>query len=1144
MTKNVLVVGVCLFVVAAAAAYADDLVFDVPYLEGIAIDGEVSDWGNRGFYVGLLADEQRQFKAAEDFDGRLWLGWDEQGLLVRAQGRDDQYVEHPEDWSIWAMDAVELFMAVEPGSRDRYQICVAPGHTEAQPDLRIQFYEFRDTPALRAIEMTGDAAASRSGDTYTLEVRMPWSNLALAPEMGMTVGFQIYLNDQDPDDPSYQPRYTAMWYPGGQSNWNPERMYRVRLADKPSPPVLSMATVHTFSEVPLAWVEVNAVEDLVGQEVIISGPALREPARVKYVEHDGRAVARLYVPTKSKGADPAGVALTTEGEPVLNVARLTAGMPWATVDVAEKDGKYIFTPRLEPRGPFPANKKTDLTLYDIRGEQVNAFKVLPGERVEAQLESGAYLFRVEYPDVFEEPITGSLGFAAGFPSEPSARLARLEETVEAVKTELDESAIDTYEGWWLYKLERLEQYRERPDKSEAHEASLLEWLLLPVIEPDALFERRGTFEWAYRSEADNSGQPFTMRVPYGLDTNAPMPAYLWLHGSGGGHQDLKDLPGHLGMLVLARGRSQGYGNLACADVFDVYDYVRARWQLDPDRLKLFGASMGGAGTTRIASRRPDLFAAASPWCGGAWVPLNNLINVPVYALHGSTDDLAAMAFSKTMADKLAQLDGMAILDVAPNYAHGLEGPPEARAAAWLAEQVRPSFPDRISYTAMDGGAMSAYGLRVIEWGQEWRPARFDAVRENGALFLSVDNIRTLEVGLPGIDTVSVNNGRPIDVPAYDGAFYVTTGPETRVTNAAPSEPEIPFHTPGGAISLYTGEPLMVVWGTQADEETNAIMLNTADRLRRTPSPAVRPDGEPGESNFMPYGKLYGKPDTEVTDEDFHKYHMVLLGTADQNAVVARLASQLPLTLRGGELRTSDGVTWPAEGLGWSLTHYNPFAPEKLILWVASEVPEFYAPLMPVLPEDRNEHPMPDLVVSDAMERRLAGVRNFDPRWRWTESAADYLESPLLPEKYCSVDGFGHLIAEAIFAVTAADATFTEVVSPNARYESRTGWLPGMARRVDVENRIFRGIETMTLELSEEELRSLESRLPELREDASTTYDLVMGEDAKAPYVLLVSSWQAGSILNRIFEWNPRAQPYPSTIDEIIERALPELSATW
>jgi predicted peptidase len=43
--------------------------------------------------------------------------------------------------------------------------------------------------------------------------------------------------------------------------------------------------------------------------------------------------------------------------------------------------------------------------------------------------------------------------------------------------------------------------------------------------------------------------------------------------------------------------------------------VKAHYAIDPDRISITGASMGGAATWYLASHYPDLFAAAAPFCG-------------------------------------------------------------------------------------------------------------------------------------------------------------------------------------------------------------------------------------------------------------------------------------------------------------------------------------------------------------------------------------------------------------------------------------------------------------------------------------------------------------------------------------------------
>ncbi len=79
--------------------------------------------------------------------------------------------------------------------------------------------------------------------------------------------------------------------------------------------------------------------------------------------------------------------------------------------------------------------------------------------------------------------------------------------------------------------------------------------------------------------------------------------------------------------------------------------------VDPARVYVAGISMGGYGTWDAICRRPDLFAAAMPVCGGGDPHKAALIrNLPVLAVHGDADSAVPTIRSRDMVDALRRLD--------------------------------------------------------------------------------------------------------------------------------------------------------------------------------------------------------------------------------------------------------------------------------------------------------------------------------------------------------------------------------------------------------------------------------------------------------------------------------------------------------
>ena len=184
---------------------------------------------------------------------------------------------------------------------------------------------------------------------------------------------------------------------------------------------------------------------------------------------------------------------------------------------------------------------------------------------------------------------------------------------------------------------------------------------------DPIAGRTGHLRFAYRSDFDDTLQPFRVFVPEGLDPARPSPMVVALHGAGGDENIymerynvpltyLEDVeralaearryreksgggpppirPGYeilnlftwLGqergyILVTPRGRGpmSGYRGPAEMDVLDVIDLMIQLYAIRTDHVFLTGHSMGGGGTWRIGLRHPERFAAAAPVAGGGQV---------------------------------------------------------------------------------------------------------------------------------------------------------------------------------------------------------------------------------------------------------------------------------------------------------------------------------------------------------------------------------------------------------------------------------------------------------------------------------------------------------------------------------------------
>lgn len=92
--------------------------------------------------------------------------------------------------------------------------------------------------------------------------------------------------------------------------------------------------------------------------------------------------------------------------------------------------------------------------------------------------------------------------------------------------------------------------------------------------------------------------------------------------------------------------------------------------VDPDRVYITGLSMGGFGTFDALGRRPDLFAAAIPVCGGGDVSkAQSYAHIPIWILTGAEDNVVKPDFSTRLADALFDAGAKPGLTLYPEVGH-------------------------------------------------------------------------------------------------------------------------------------------------------------------------------------------------------------------------------------------------------------------------------------------------------------------------------------------------------------------------------------------------------------------------------------------------------------------------------------------
>lgn len=185
--------------------------------------------------------------------------------------------------------------------------------------------------------------------------------------------------------------------------------------------------------------------------------------------------------------------------------------------------------------------------------------------------------------------------------------------------------------------------------------------------------------------------PYRLLLPKNYDANKRYPLLIFLHGSGERGRDNEAQLVHGWRLFLQDSLRDAYPAVvvfpqcpqesywsnvnvrydtttktrefvfakdgeptaAMRSLLRLIDDLQDRYRLDKKRYYVGGLSMGGMGTFELVRRKPKLFAAAFPICGGADPQTVRKLTKPSWwVFHGAKDDVVPPGASQVMVDAL------------------------------------------------------------------------------------------------------------------------------------------------------------------------------------------------------------------------------------------------------------------------------------------------------------------------------------------------------------------------------------------------------------------------------------------------------------------------------------------------------------
>lgn len=247
--------------------------------------------------------------------------------------------------------------------------------------------------------------------------------------------------------------------------------------------------------------------------------------------------------------------------------------------------------------------------------------------------------------------------------------------------------------------------------------------------------------------------------------------------------------------------------------------------VDPDRVYIFGGSMGGTGTWGMVSANPNMFAAAMPVAGNpSHSNAESVSHTPIYTVMGTADNIMSIPTVQEFLQELEAYGGEYRFDIEEGWTHAqtcIESYTEVRLdwvfshpadsiyceitgygdnngdwhliASPLAESIAPTeVGNLVAENAADFDLYRFNQAADLEW-ENYKTEGFDLEPGKGYLYANKEDVTLIFTGVPynGTGEVTLSKttgvnfegwnlvGNPFNEMAYivDGRFFYTMNAE-------------------------------------------------------------------------------------------------------------------------------------------------------------------------------------------------------------------------------------------------------------------------------------------------------------------------------------------------------------------------------
>jgi len=478
---------------------------------------------------------------------------------------------------------------------------------------------------------------------------------------------------------------------------------------------------------------------------------------------------------------------------------------------------------------------------------------------------------------------------------------------------------------------------------------------------DPFTDNKGAIvERAYIAENDDSAQPYYVYVPAKYEKEKKWPLFIFLHGWVPETSkidpwlcpsDVLSIADELGFVFLQPHgrRNTDFQYVGEIDVLESIRQTQKYYSIDPDRIYLIGASMGGGGVWSIGMHQPHEFAAIGPingqidwflfwkdlfsypgkqqlpkqqqWMIGYNNPMDicgSLRALPTFMQHALGDHINKVQYARDIYAKLKGFGCPAEVFYDPDsLGHFIyfKAAVYRRAFENLLKFRRDDAPKVVQHHTFSLRFPRAHWVTLDSFENWGLMAKISAEVKGSSIEVKTENVGAYHLDLPG----GLVEGKKVKVISNGKLAHDGPIPEDRRIQVG-TEPtgRVKSVTISGPIPEAFNFPFTVVRGTTGSAGQKLQVAGNVDKFL---------------TDWWAYaeGLPPTRDDSQVSDADIRNRNLILFGEPDTNSVIERIADKLPIKITDTSYVVA-GEKYPRSvATGLAMIYPNPLNESKYVV---------------------------------------------------------------------------------------------------------------------------------------------------------------------------------------------------------------------